>query len=162
MTPGKITPEVIFVSITLFGMMSKPLGMITYMFSQTISVMVGCRRIQGFLLMEEIDSSVVQRYSRQVPSGNSPTVAVEIENGTFAWEKQVEAKSVTDTDDENQPLLSGATSPTVYRPTLNNINIRISDGSLTAVVGRIGQGKSSLLGAIMGEMYKLQGFVKVY
>ncbi|KAF8918008.1 Multidrug resistance-associated protein 1, partial [Haplosporangium bisporale] len=91
MTPGKITPEVIFVSITLFGMMSKPLGMITHMFSQTISVMVGCRRIQGFLLMEEIDSSVVQRYSRQVPSGNSPTVAVEIENGTFAWEKQVEA-----------------------------------------------------------------------
>ncbi|KAF9369141.1 Canalicular multispecific organic anion transporter 2, partial [Podila verticillata] len=162
MTPGKITPEVIFVSITLFGMMSKPLGMITYMFSQTISVMVGCRRIQGFLLMEEIDSSVVQRYSRQVPSGNSPTVAVEIENGTFAWEKQVEAKSVTDTDDENQPLLSRATSPTVYRPTLNNINIRITDGSLTAVVGRIGQGKSSLLGAIMGEMYKLQGFVKVY
>ncbi|KFH67840.1 hypothetical protein MVEG_06571 [Podila verticillata NRRL 6337] len=162
MTPGKITPEVIFVSITLFGMISKPLGMITHMFSQTISVMVGCRRIQGFLLMEEIDSSVVQRYSRQVPSGNSPTVAVEIENGTFAWEKQVEAKSVTDTDDENQPLLSGATSPTVYRPTLNNINIRITDGSLTAVVGRIGQGKSSLLGAIMGEMYKLQGFVKVY
>ncbi|KAG0007895.1 Canalicular multispecific organic anion transporter 2, partial [Podila clonocystis] len=31
MTPGKITPEVIFVSITLFGMMSKPLGMITHM-----------------------------------------------------------------------------------------------------------------------------------
>ncbi|KAF9367710.1 Canalicular multispecific organic anion transporter 2, partial [Podila verticillata] len=65
MTPGKITPEVIFVSITLFGMMSKPLGMITHMISQTISIMVGCRRIQGFLLMEEIDTSVVQRYSRQ-------------------------------------------------------------------------------------------------
>ncbi|KAG0008491.1 Canalicular multispecific organic anion transporter 2, partial [Podila clonocystis] len=58
MTPGKITPEVIFVSITLFGMMSKPLGMITHMFSQTIGVLVACRRIQGFLLMEEIDSSV--------------------------------------------------------------------------------------------------------
>ncbi|KAF9299941.1 hypothetical protein BGZ74_008485 [Mortierella antarctica] len=163
MTPGKITSEVIFVSITLFGMMSKPLGMITHMVSQTIGVLVGCRRIQGFLLMEEIDSSVVLRYSRQVPSGNSPTIAVEIQNGTFAWEKQKEETTrSTETDDENQPLLTGAASPTVYRPTLNNINIRITDGSLTAVVGRIGQGKSSLLGAIMGEMYKLQGTVKVF
>ncbi|KAG0011178.1 Canalicular multispecific organic anion transporter 2, partial [Podila clonocystis] len=163
MTPGKITAEVVFVSITLFGIMNKPLGMITHLFSQTIGIMVACRRIQGFLLMEEIDSSVVQRYSRQVPSGNSPTVAVEIENGTFAWEKQVEETiRSAETDDESQPLLSGAASPTVYRPTLNNINIRIADGSLTAVVGRIGQGKSSLLGAVMGEMYKLQGSVKVF
>ncbi|KAF9305068.1 Canalicular multispecific organic anion transporter 2, partial [Podila horticola] len=158
MTRGKITAEVIFVSITLFGILSKPLGMITHLFSQTIGIMVACRRIQGFLLMEEIDSSVVQRYSRQVPSGNSPTVTVEIQNGTFAWEKQVEETTrATETDDENQPLLSGASTPTVYRPTLNNINIRITEGSLTTVVGRIGQGKSSLLGAVLGEMYKLQG-----
>ncbi|KAG0085536.1 hypothetical protein BGZ92_008914 [Podila epicladia] len=163
MTPGKITSEVIFVSITLFGMMSKPLGMITHMVSQTIGVLVGCRRIQGFLLMEEIDNSVVTRYSRQVPSGNAPTIAVDIQNGTFAWEKQVEETTrSTETDDENQPLLTGAVSPTVYTPTLNNINIRLTDGNLIAVVGRIGQGKSSLLGAIMGEMYKLQGTVKVF
>ncbi|KAG0020235.1 hypothetical protein BGZ81_009427, partial [Podila clonocystis] len=65
MTPGKVTAEVVFVSITLFGIMNKPLGIITHLFSQTIGIMVACRRIQGFLLMEEIDSSVVQRYSRQ-------------------------------------------------------------------------------------------------
>ncbi|KAG0036336.1 hypothetical protein BGZ82_004362 [Podila clonocystis] len=161
MTPGRINSEVVFDSITLFGVMGRPLGMITHMFSRTIGVLVGCRRIQGFLLMEEIDSSVVQRYSRrQVSSGNS--TAVEIVNGTFAWEKQVDSKPSTETDDENQPILSGAARPAVYHPTLKNINIRITEGSLTAVVGRIGQGKSSLLGAVMGEMYKLQGTVKVY
>ncbi|KFH62096.1 hypothetical protein MVEG_11735 [Podila verticillata NRRL 6337] len=160
MTPGRITSEVVFVSITLLGVMSRPLGMITHMFSRTIGILVGCRRIQRFLLMEEIDSSVVQRYSRQVSSGNS--TAVEIENGTFSWEKQADSTPSTETDDENQPLLSAAATPTIYTPTLNNINVRITDGSLTAVVGRIGQGKSSLLGAIMGEMYKLQGTVKVY
>ncbi|KAG0320751.1 hypothetical protein BG000_003456 [Podila horticola] len=118
------------------------------MFSRSIGVLVGCRRIQGFLLMEEIDSSVVQRYGRQVSSGNSTA--------------QVYSKPSIETDDENQPLLSGASSATVSPPTLDNINIRIINDSLTAVVGRIGQGKSSLLGAIMGEMYKLQGTVNIY
>ncbi|KAG0339639.1 hypothetical protein BG004_006726 [Podila humilis] len=169
MTPGKITSEVIFVSITLFGIISKPLGMITHTISQSINITIGCRRIQNFLLLEEVDSTVVQRYNRQNVLNNDTsaeeTVAVQIDNGTFAWEKQVEAKTTaTPTNDETQPLLSdaGSNSSTPFRPTLTNINFTIKDGSLTAVVGRIGQGKSSILGAIMGEMYKLQGTVKVF
>src|SRR5690554_5952557 len=37
MTPGKMTPDVVFVSITLFGIMGRPLGMVAHMISVTIS-----------------------------------------------------------------------------------------------------------------------------
>ncbi|BFZ13432.1 hypothetical protein BsWGS_16472 [Bradybaena similaris] len=62
-------------------------------------------------------------------------MAVKIENGTFTWDKAL--------------LL----------PTLRNINVSIPPGSLTAVVGTVGSGKSSLLSAMLGEMEKLEGRV---
>ncbi|KAH7046369.1 hypothetical protein BKA57DRAFT_537240 [Linnemannia elongata] len=46
-------------------------------------------------------------------------------------------------------------------PTLTNINLTVPQGSLTAVVGRVGQGKSSLMSALIGEMYKRHGQVIV-
>ncbi|XP_066455218.1 multidrug resistance-associated protein 1-like isoform X2 [Eleutherodactylus coqui] len=43
---------------------------------------------------------------------------------------------------------------------LKDINIKIPEGSLVAVVGQVGSGKSSLLSAILGEMNKLEGTVQ--
>lgn len=44
-------------------------------------------------------------------------------------------------------------------PVLRNINFKVKRGSLIAVVGPVGSGKSSLLSAILGEMYKQSGLV---
>lgn len=60
-----------------------------------------------------------------------------IENGNFAWEK-------------NQSS-----------PTLKNINLRIKPGSLVAIVGQVGSGKSSLISAFLGELRKISGSVNV-
>ncbi|XP_025064482.1 multidrug resistance-associated protein 1-like isoform X2 [Alligator sinensis] len=43
---------------------------------------------------------------------------------------------------------------------LNNLNVRIPEGALVAVVGQVGSGKSSFLSAILGEMEKLEGTVQ--
>ncbi|KAI8599972.1 hypothetical protein EDD21DRAFT_378402 [Dissophora ornata] len=179
-TPAKMTPEIIFVGITLFTMMGRPLGLIPLMVSHVIVLRNSNSRIQKFLLLEEIDTSVVQRYSRQtldakdaVKGLDGKLVAVQIENGTFAWEKVAEVDVATtasgttlsQAEGERQPLLaasSSSPSPTPVRPVLLNINLQIQDGYMTAIVGRIGQGKSSLLSAIIGEMYKKQGTVTVY
>ncbi|KAF9427591.1 Multidrug resistance-associated protein 1, partial [Podila epigama] len=111
-TPGKMTAEVIFVGITLFGVLNRPLGRVTMMISQTIAIRVACHRIENFLLLEEIDTSIIQRYSRQTPSPDATVkpVAIEIENGTFSWDKQPEPTTATDSNagDETQPLLSRA------------------------------------------------------
>ncbi|KAG0242470.1 hypothetical protein BGW41_004038 [Actinomortierella wolfii] len=47
-------------------------------------------------------------------------------------------------------------------PVLHNISLTIKRGSLTAVVGRVGEGKSSLVNALLGELYKYNGTVRAY
>ncbi|ORZ09350.1 hypothetical protein BCR41DRAFT_398792 [Lobosporangium transversale] len=200
-TPAKVTPEIVFVGIALFTTMSRPMGLVPQAISHVIMLRSANGRIRKFLLLEEIDSTAVERYSPQdspaelaaasstLASPSSKTVdgkwvAVEIENGTFTWERVPEkgfdvaaaattAEITAELPEEQaarQPLL-GSTSQAAYstftssmpaRPTLMNITVQIPRGHLTAIVGRIGQGKSSMLSAIIGEMYKLQGAVRVF
>jgi len=61
---------------------------------------------------------------------------VNIENATFTWNLNEE-------------------------PTLKQINMKISKGSLVAVVGQVGSGKSSLFSAILGDMYQTRGTITV-
>nr|CAD7427423.1 unnamed protein product [Timema monikensis] len=65
------------------------------------------------------------------PSEKLPIV---VENGTFSW---------------------GSDDP----PVLKNINLKLPQGSLVAVVGTVGSGKSSLISALLGELDKLTGRV---
>ncbi|KAG0223993.1 Multidrug resistance-associated protein 1 [Mortierella sp. GBA43] len=172
-TPGKMTPDVIFVAITLFQMMGRPLGLISLGMSHVIMLRNSNRRIQKFLMLEEMDISAVQRYDRRESSaGHPPNAAIEIVDGTFAWEKLSDpivgrSNSVDSTlspsQAERQPLLPARPAPpTLVRSVLSDISLKILDGNLTAIVGRIGQGKSSLLGAIIGDLYKLHGTVSIY
>ncbi|XP_035695059.1 multidrug resistance-associated protein 1-like [Branchiostoma floridae] len=46
-------------------------------------------------------------------------------------------------------------------PILKDISFAVPDGSLVAVVGQVGAGKSSLLSALLGEMEKQHGYVAV-
>ncbi|KAG0052207.1 hypothetical protein BGZ83_002894 [Gryganskiella cystojenkinii] len=167
MTPGKMTSEVIFVSITLFGIMNRPLGLIAHMISKIIGIVVATQRIQKYLLLEEIDNTVVQRYSRQDRStslGDAP-LAIKIKDGTFAWEQGEVSETVVETEapSERQPLLGSEQSPKrLAKPVLSDINLTIQESQITAIVGRIGQGKSSLFSAIMGETYKQKGSVTVW
>ncbi|XP_077621781.1 multidrug resistance-associated protein 1-like isoform X1 [Crocuta crocuta] len=45
-------------------------------------------------------------------------------------------------------------------PVLKNLNIKIPEGALVAVIGQVGSGKSSVISAILGEMEKLTGVVQ--
>lgn len=47
------------------------------------------------------------------------------------------------------------------KPVLTNINLSVPRGSLIAIVGAVGAGKSSLLNALLGEISKTAGQVKV-
>ncbi|XP_031594894.2 canalicular multispecific organic anion transporter 1 [Oreochromis aureus] len=70
---------------------------------------------------------------RQDPSFNT---AVSVCDGSFAWEKDA-------------------------NPLLKNVNLDIKPGQLVAVVGAVGSGKSSLMSALLGEMYSTKGFINI-
>ncbi|XP_075908924.1 multidrug resistance-associated protein 1 isoform X2 [Petromyzon marinus] len=65
-----------------------------------------------------------------------PGVSISITNGTFKWDR-------------------------CDAPVLHNIALRVPEGSLVAVVGDVGSGKSSLISAILGEMELVEGRVSV-
>ncbi|XP_057681546.1 ATP-binding cassette sub-family C member 3 isoform X2 [Corythoichthys intestinalis] len=46
-------------------------------------------------------------------------------------------------------------------PVLHNINVLVPQGSLLAIVGHVGCGKSSLISSLLGEMEKLEGDVSI-
>ena len=60
--------------------------------------------------------------------------AVTVEDGTFKWSTEL---------------------PDVVK----QVNFKIPKGSLTAIVGTVGSGKSSLLSALLGELHKMTGHV---
>ncbi|XP_037086606.1 multidrug resistance-associated protein 1-like isoform X1 [Pollicipes pollicipes] len=73
---------------------------------------------------------------KAVSHDTSESDPVVVENGVFTWDPE---------------------SP----PCLQDISLRVKDGSLVAVVGQVGSGKSSLLSALLGEMEKAGGRVNV-
>ncbi|KAG0348379.1 hypothetical protein BG005_011567 [Podila minutissima] len=179
-TPGDITPSRIFVSVTLFSMLNRPIGMMSHIIAETIGVVVATNRIQKFLLAEEI-SETTTTVVKTLPEDKTLPI-VEIKNGVFAWEtegpeietekerkvrEKAEAKKQKQAEKEalkaGKPVPEKEVKPEKnYGPTLTDINLTVTRGHLTAVVGRVGQGKTSLLNAMIGDMYKREGEVTVY
>ncbi|CAI9599120.1 unnamed protein product [Staurois parvus] len=65
-----------------------------------------------------------------------PGNAITVHNGTFSWARSNE-------------------------PVLHNINLLVPTGSLVAIVGHVGCGKSSLVSALLGETEKIEGDVSI-
>ncbi|KAF9431539.1 Canalicular multispecific organic anion transporter 2 [Entomortierella beljakovae] len=178
--PGDINPQRIFVSITLFNLLNRPIGMLSHIIAETIGVTVATTRIQKFLLAEEVSESTTETVKNLPDDSSIPLV--EIKDGIFAWEQEspeVESEKEMEKREkleakkqkqlEKEALKAGKPIPEKevkaeknYGPTLVDVNLKIARGDLTAIVGRVGQGKSSLLSSIIGDMYKRQGSVKVY
>ncbi|KAF9357739.1 Canalicular multispecific organic anion transporter 2 [Mortierella sp. NVP85] len=173
-TPGEINAQAIFVSITLFGLLNRPIGMLSLITGDTIGLAVATRRIQNYLLEEELDEGQVER-SEELPTDPSLPV-IQVQNGTFAWVNQEgegdqgeadvlkkNEANISKNDKGKDVTLASLDSPPVERnhePTLKNINLTVHRTHLTAIVGRVGQGKSSLFHAIIGEMCKREGTVR--
>ncbi|KAF9909224.1 hypothetical protein EC991_008985 [Linnemannia zychae] len=167
-TPGVMNAQVVFVSLSLFGLLHHPIASMSNVTESTVSLRVSTRRIQKFLLKEELDPSAVSRDPNLPKDPKTPVI--QIEDATFAWASEnpsVAAKDDSDDEDEEDEenettALLAADRAETSAPALVDINFAIARGQLTAVVGRVGQGKSSLLSAIIGDMYKRKGSVKVY
>ncbi|KAI8616941.1 P-loop containing nucleoside triphosphate hydrolase protein [Chytriomyces sp. MP71] len=186
----------VFSSMSWFNQLRMPMWMIPAILNSWAEFNVALTRIESLLLASEID----EEYAVKVPKES--IVAVQIENGKFAWngpvfpdgfekpklpdvagDKKARAREEKKgpagkerkggmSSDSPSPTRSGAqknvsstsgspSEPASEDASLTNINISIKGGSLTAIVGPVGSGKSSLLNAIIGEMRKLSGKVSL-
>ncbi|XP_019905023.2 multidrug resistance-associated protein 1 [Esox lucius] len=121
----------VFVSMALINILKTPLSQLPFAMSTTMQAIVSLKRLGKYLCSEELKEDNVTKTPL-----NADGEGVLIDNGTFSWTKE---------------------GP----PCLRRINVRVPKGSLVAVVGHVGSGKSSLLSAMLGETEKRSGNVSV-
>lgn len=166
---GKISAARVFPALSLFGMLVDPLIALPQLLSAFVIAMTSWGRIYVFLLAGEKTST-----SDSLASGimNINRYAITITGGAFSWPSAeaaaapapVKREKVIDDDADSIDLEKGADNEESEEasgplPFLRDVNISIKRGSLTAVVGNVGSGKSSLLSAIIGEMMRVSGEV---
>ncbi|CAH2053137.1 unnamed protein product, partial [Thlaspi arvense] len=127
-----LNASTIFTVLATLRVMSDPVRMIPEAISAIIQVNVSFARINNFLLDDELKVDEIERSGLE-KSG----ATVDIQAGDFSWD------------------------PETKIPTLKNINLEIKRGDKVAVCGPVGAGKSSLLHAVLGEIPKVSGTVKV-
>lgn len=74
--------------------------------------------------------------------------AVEVNDGQFCWK-----------DIALQKILEEKNVPKTQQIILDNISIKIRQGTMVAIIGQVGSGKSSLLYAMNNQMFKTKGKV---
>uniref|UniRef100_A0A8C9W361 Canalicular multispecific organic anion transporter 1-like n=1 Tax=Scleropages formosus TaxID=113540 RepID=A0A8C9W361_SCLFO len=139
---NNLDAEKAFTSISLFNILRFPLAMLPQLISALVQTTVSNKRLEKFLGGDELDSTTVRHDSnigrfRGYPhnvvtmTAGSIDTAVSVCAATLAWEKDAD------------------------------VSLDIKPGSLVAVVGAVGSGKSSLISALLGEMHNLKGYINI-
>ncbi|WVN85580.1 uncharacterized protein L203_100729 [Cryptococcus depauperatus CBS 7841] len=135
-----LTSEIVFPAISLFQLLSFPLAMFASIINSIIEATVSVGRLESFLSADELDPSartIVKPFEDPKGEPKRGDVVVSIKNGDFRWLEHS------------------------VGPVLQDINLDLKKGELLALIGRVGDGKSSLLGAVLGEMTRSDGSVMV-
>eukprot|EP00891_Asterochloris_glomerata_P006803 jgi/Astpho2/6803/e_gw1.00103.48.1_t len=134
--PTAFTPARIFTAISLFSLMRMPLIFLPFALVQLGNALVSMRRLTGYLVMEERADAV----EKLEHSGAQIKVLLASSYGT-----------------------AGDADAAVNDATwwLRNVDLEVGAGELVCVVGRVGCGKTSLISALLGEMERHTGSVRV-
>ena len=117
-------------------MLQFPLSVFPSVITAVIEASVSFNRLYHFLMSEELDPEAVSFEPITPFNDAAPTERVSVKDAAFKW-------NPTDTE------------------TLKSINFSVQDKKLLAIVGSVGSGKSSVISALLGEMYKVRGTVSI-
>ncbi|KAL7747706.1 hypothetical protein RI367_006995 [Sorochytrium milnesiophthora] len=139
--------SMIFTTLGLFGSLIVPAAAISNCITTLLRFWVSYKRLDAYFLAPELkEADVPTRHRDQAQSDSG--YAISLQNATFTWEL-VQPSGPAD----------GAGGHAFQ---LDNLTLDIPRGALVAVVGGVGQGKSSFLSAVTGQMRKTQGEAHVY
>lgn len=169
--------------LTLFNMVQVPLRLLGFIIMNYTNSRAAIKRIDHFLKAEDRNEAAA------IQDSSLPKGSIEIIDGNFAWdtkfstyhfqqekhlldkrkkeEKKVLQVKVKDITNKYKPHSSELNNdqkgfiPNEKLLILSEINFSAKSGQLIAVVGRVGTGKSSFAHALLGEMTKTKGIVRL-
>ncbi|KAF5715733.1 ABC transporter [Fusarium globosum] len=169
---GSLDPAVVFSSLAMLYLLRVPTNWLPVSLSLAADAVQSIKRIEGFLLAEEVQAYTVPDVTL--------APAVKLSNASFTWESPPSnEEGESPKDRENKNRLSRAlrrqraghekkgteTSDTEVRPvqdsdepfSLNDISLECQRGELVGIIGSVGSGKTSLLSALAGDMRQTGG-----
>ncbi|KMY92502.1 uncharacterized protein Dsimw501_GD10651 [Drosophila simulans] len=145
---GKVfTPEIAFMITAYYNVLLAAMSIyVPSAIIQTAQILTSIRRVEQFMQSEELNSSDKSEGPFKETVADPPSN----NNETVLQESAISIRDVKAKWDPNSPDY-----------TLNGINLQIKPGSVVAVIGLTGSGKSSLIQAILGELKAESGQLKV-
>ncbi|KAK8792333.1 hypothetical protein WA158_001868 [Blastocystis sp. Blastoise] len=147
---GDLTVSTAFTCISCFNIIRAPINIVPSVINNIIESNVSLKRMEDFLLTEEYVP---------VQEGSLTAPGILIENATMRWPKysrqvakETKKSPKKEVPEESVDLINDSFE-------LKNINIYLEKGQLLGVTGKVGQGKSSLINAILGELQVESGSI---
>ncbi|GAV71444.1 ABC_tran domain-containing protein/ABC_membrane domain-containing protein [Cephalotus follicularis] len=140
----QLDAAMVFTCLALFNSLISPLNSFPWVINGLIDAFISTGRLSRFLCCSEhnpeLERTVISptSLSKDQPVVISEDMAVMISDACCAW-------SIIDREEGSAVL--------------NHVTLSLQKGSLVAVIGEVGSGKSSLLNSILGEMRLVHGSI---
>lgn len=134
-TSQPLTTEIVFPALTLFNLLTFPLAILPMVITSIVEATVAVGRLTSFFTAEELQPDAV---ITKEPAPHNGDTSVRVRDASFTWDRKES------------------------RRCLENIDFEARKRELSCVVGRVGSGKSSLLQAILGDIWKIHGEIVVH
>lgn len=128
-----LSTEIVFPALALFNLLQFPLAVIPMVITAFVEASVSVERLTKFLNNEELQIDSIKKLPAP-KNAKKGDVLVKLEKCTFLWQRKPE-----------------------YKVALTDIDFVGEKGKLHCIVSKIGNGKSALMKAMLGDIIRIQG-----